>query len=401
MVRKGYKQTEVGVIPEDWEVKRLIDVVNYVDYRGKTPSKQESGVVLVTARNIKNGYIDYELSQEYVSVDQYEKIMSRGKPIIGDVLITTEAPLGNVASVDVEYIALAQRVIKYRGKDSNLKQAYLKYYLLSEKFQEILHNHSSGSTAQGIKGSVLHKLPIIITKPQEQQAIATTLSDVDTLITTLEKVITKKKAIKTATMQQLLTGKTRLPGFDEGKGYKQTEVGVIPEDWDVKELADVLKIKHGKSQHEVISPGGAYPILATGGEIGRTNTPLYSKPSVLIGRKGTINIPKYMETPFWTVDTLFYSEITETADAKFIFYKFSLIDWYTYNEASGVPSLNAATIERIKQSFPKLKKEQTAIATTLSDIDTEIFRLESRLTKSKSIKKGMMQELLTGRTRLV
>lgn len=81
-------------------------------------------------------------------------------------------------------------------------------------------------------------------------------------------------------------------------GYKQTEVGVIPEDWDIKPLGEILKIKHGKSQHEVLCRDGKFPILATGGEIGRTNTFLNDKPSVLIGRKGTIDKPKFMETPF-------------------------------------------------------------------------------------------------------
>ena len=429
---KGYKQTEVGVIPEDWELKRLIEVVDYVDYRGKTPPKQESGIILVTARNIRDGFIDYESSQEYVSEAEYDKIMRRGKPEIGDVLITTEAPLGNVAAVDNRNIALAQRVIKYRAKNKKLNQEYLKYYLLSKKFQRILQDNSSGSTAQGIKGSLLHTLPIIIATEKEQRAIATTLSDVDALIAALDKLIAKQRHLKTATMQQLLTGKKRLPRrMDNGeliidndgnpvmfgpsmdncqlsidnyqlpKGYKQTEVGVIPEDWEVKKLGQVLQIRHGRTQHEVVDSNGIYPILATGGEIGRTNTPLYSEPSVLIGRKGTIDIPYYMDTPFWTVDTLFYSEISKDADPKFIFYKFNLIDWYSYNEASGVPSLNAATIESIDQAFPPSIEEQCAIATVLSDMDAAIAALENRRAKTQAIKQGMMQELLTGKTRLI
>ena len=85
-----------------------------------------------------------------------------------------------------------------------------------------------------------------------------------------------------------------------------------------------------------------------------------------------------MDTPFWTVDTLFYSEVFNNTNAKFTFYKFNLIDWYSYNEASGVPSLNAATIENIEQAFPILKEEQEAIATVLSDMDAEIAALESR-----------------------
>jgi type I restriction enzyme S subunit len=107
-----------------------------------------------------------------------------------------------------------------------------------------------------------------------------------------------------------------------------------------------------------------------------------------------------MDTPFWTVDTLFYSEISKDADPKFIFYKFNLIDWYSYNEASGVPSLNAATIENIDQAFPSELEEQRAIATVISDMDAEISALEARRAKTQAIKQGMMQELLTGRTRL-
>ena len=120
----------------------------------------------------------------------------------------------------------------------------------------------------------------------------------------------------------------------------------------------------------------------------------------MIGRKGTIDKPRYSDKPFWTVDTLFYSEIKDCADPKFIFYKFCMIDWMQYNEASGVPSLNASTIERVLASLP-LKEEQTAVAKILSDMDTEIQVLEQRLGKTCQIKQGMMQELLTGKTRLI
>jgi type I restriction enzyme S subunit len=132
-------------------------------------------------------------------------------------------------------------------------------------------------------------------------------------------------------------------------GYKQTEMGVIPGDWEVKPIGNCLKIRHGKSQHEVVSANGEFPIYGTGGEMGKASRPLYSKPSVLIGRKGTIDAPRYLDIPFWTVDTLFYSEVADSANPKFMFYKFCMIDWYSYNEASGVPSLNARTIEGLAE----------------------------------------------------
>ena len=141
---------------EDWEQRKLIEVCDYVDYRGKTPTKTDDGIFLVTAKNVKDGFIDYNASQEYISEDDYEEVMHRGKPEIGDVLITTEAPCGNVAQVNRVNIALAQRIIKYRGLAGVVDNTYLKHYLLSPEFQKILNAKSSGGTVQGIKGSILH-----------------------------------------------------------------------------------------------------------------------------------------------------------------------------------------------------------------------------------------------------
>jgi type I restriction enzyme S subunit len=182
-------------------------------------------------------------------------------------------------------------------------------------------------------------------------------------------------------------------------GYKMTEVGVIPEDWEEMRLGQVLKVRHGKSQHKVEDKNGEYPILATGGQIGWATDYLYNKPSVLIGRKGTIDKPQYVENPFWTIDTLFYTEITKDALPKYIYYYFNTIDWYSYNEASGVPSLNASTIEKICIPLPPLP-EQQAIAEALSDVDNLITSLEKLIDKKQKIKQGTMQELLTGRKRL-
>ncbi|MFI3220864.1 MAG: restriction endonuclease subunit S [Methylococcales bacterium] len=183
-------------------------------------------------------------------------------------------------------------------------------------------------------------------------------------------------------------------------GYKQTEVGVIPDDWEVKKLGDVLKVKHGKSQKEIENINGQYPILGTGGLMGYTNHFLYDKESVLIGRKGTIDKPRFMNSPFWTVDTLFYTEIFNKYLPKYLYYKFLQVDWYSYNEASGVPSLNAKTIENIEIAIPPTKAEQAAIATALSDVDALISALNSEIAKKRLTKQGAMQELLSGKKRL-
>ena len=164
----------------------LLDLCDYVDYRGKTPSKVDSGIFLVTAKNIRKGYIDYDISKEYISEDDYEEVMHRGKPQKGDVLITTEAPLGNVAQIDNEFIALAQRVIKYRPKDKRLSSSFLKYILLGREFQIRLEKEATGATAKGIKGSKLHKMQIPVPALQKQQRIVSILDTFETSIQNLE-----------------------------------------------------------------------------------------------------------------------------------------------------------------------------------------------------------------------
>lgn len=166
-----------------WEQRKLIDICEYVDYRGKTPIKTDHGIFLVTAKNIKFGYIDYESSQEYILEEDYEEVMRRGKPEIGDVLITTEAPCGNIAQVNICDIALAQRIIKYRGHKNVIDNTYLKHYMLSSCFQMILQEKISGGTVKGIKGSILHQQYIGFPKFDEQLKIGQYFDDLDNLIT--------------------------------------------------------------------------------------------------------------------------------------------------------------------------------------------------------------------------
>jgi type I restriction enzyme, S subunit len=159
-------------------------------------------------------------------------------------------------------------------------------------------------------------------------------------------------------------------------------------------LEDLAQIKYGKDQKQVACEDGKYPILGTGGEMGRTNEFLYDKPSVLIGRKGTIDKPRFMDTPFWTVDTLFYTEVKSTAIPKWLFYKFQTINWYLYNEASGVPSLSGSTIYKIPISIPSLP-EQKRIASFFTVLDKKISELKQKKNLLEQYKKGVMQKIFS------
>ena len=168
--------------------------------------------------------------------------------------------------------------------------------------------------------------------------------------------------------------------------------------WEEKTIGDILKIKHGKDQKGIEVENGKYPILGTGGVIGRTNTPICTWSCVLIGRKGTIDKPQYMDIPFWTVDTLFYSKSEKNNDPKYEFYLFQTINWMKYNEASGVPSLSAKTIQSIKVKVPSLP-EQTKIADFLSTVDDKIQNQQDKITHLENIKKGFMQKIFSRKIR--
>lgn len=179
--------------------------------------------------------------------------------------------------------------------------------------------------------------------------------------------------------EELLVPKLRFKEFNSE--YKKYKIG------------DTLKVKSGKDQKSIECINGTYPILGTGGQIGTTNSFLYDKPSVLIGRKGTINKPQYMTTPFWTVDTLFYTDIKEEFNTKYIFYAFQNINWKKYDESTGVPSLSCKTIEEILYYIPN-KDEQDKISTFITLLDKKIELQNQKIEALKIYKKGLMQKLI-------
>lgn len=162
----------LGDVPAGW---RLLPFTKYVeesaDYRGATPEKKDSGVFLVTAKNVRVGFIDYETSREYVDLNDYSKIMRRGLPKLGDLLLTTEAPLGNAALIDREDIALAQRIIRFRMPKQVFVSEFVLHSVLAGYFQDQLKIRSTGSTAEGIKASKLHQLRILCPPLAEQNQI--------------------------------------------------------------------------------------------------------------------------------------------------------------------------------------------------------------------------------------
>jgi type I restriction enzyme S subunit len=202
----------LGEIPAHWEVKPFTKyVVQKSDYRGKTPEKVASGVFLVTARNVRMGLIDYECSQEFVAQDEYDEIMRRGLPRKGDVLLTTEAPLGNVALVDREEIALAQRIIRFRMNAKQFDSRFTLFAMMCDYFQAQLLSLSTGSTAEGLKASKLSMLRLVAPPLTEQYVIVELLdretARIDALVAKVRDAIERLRELRTALVSAAVTGK--------------------------------------------------------------------------------------------------------------------------------------------------------------------------------------------------
>ncbi len=245
VVPKGYKRTEVGVIPEDWEVVTVGKMIqlgmiekpldgNHGNIHPKSSDYVNSGIPFVMANNLKNGKVDYSNCVHITKAQADSLLKGFAKP--GDVLLTHKATIGSTAIVDkipFEYIMLTPQVTYYRVSDkSKLNNIYLRQYFDSSSFQETLKSLSGGGTRSYIGISAQHVLPIILPSTiTEQQAIAAALSDADALIESLEQLIAKKRQVKQGAMQELLTGKRRLPGFS-GK-------------WETRKVEDFAEVFSG------------------------------------------------------------------------------------------------------------------------------------------------------------
>ena len=375
------KQTEIGLIPEDWEIFKLNEISGVTRLAGYEYSKYwkekvNGEIIGLRGFNIgKNKIIERDLV--YIS-DELSKKLIRSRLFINDIIYPCVGTIGNAAVIlENDKYHIQQNIAKITPKTQKIYPFYLSHFLMSDFGLKEIERFNGSSSQPNILVGSLRQYNICCPPLAEQEAIAAALSDCDAWIESLEAVIAKKRLIKQGAMQELLTPK---------------------EDWVEKKLGEVLEFGSGKDYKHLQS--GEIPVYGTGGVMTYVNHHLYEGDSVGIGRKGTIDKPVFLTGKFWTVDTLFFTHSFYNSHPKYIYYQFQLIQWKEYNEASGVPSLNKNTLEQIEITIPCLS-EQTHIATILSDMDAELEALEQQLHKARQIKQGMMQELLTGRVRLV
>ena len=387
MKETKFKNTEIGRIPEDWETCTILSqsnklVVAFVGTCEKYYTNKGEGVMMLRTGDLKERSIDYT-NIKYISYS-FHNANKKSQLKKGDILIARHGSNGHGVIYDKNDEANSLNFVIVHLIDNEYLNSYLVYCLDTNIVREQIEAATAGSTQKVINTKAIGEL--IVPKPNilEQQRIASALTSIDNLISSLGKLIEKKKNIKQGAMQQLLTGKIRLKEFNEP--------------WVEKKLGELFEIGNGKDYKNLKS--GPIPVFGTGGLMTYVNEYLYDGETICIGRKGTIDKPQYHKGKIWTVDTLFYTYRFKDINVKYLYYLSTTINWNEYNTATGVPSLTSQNILKIKVVLP-LEEEQQAIATILTKMDDEITALEAKKAKYEAIKQGMMQQLLTGKIRLI
>ena len=376
-VRTGYKKTEAGVIPEDWVVLQFSEHFNI--YAGgdvpkhslsQTPSESHPYPIFANALQ-NNGLYGY--TNERRSKTDSLTITARGylghaeyrnQPFFPIVRLLVLEPIGGLDARFTAYVVNDR--VKFPIESTGVPQL---------------------TAPQVGKYSVASPHTLV-----EQRAIATALSDVDALLTAQDKLIAKKSDIKQAVMQQLLTGKQRLPGFSGA--------------WEVKSLGEIAHIKTGSRNNQDKVEDGEYPFFVRSASVERINSYSHDCEAILIPGEGGIgSIFHYISGRFdihqrvYAI-TQFSAEVSGKYIYLFMTQKFGAHAMQNSVKAT-VDSLRLPTFQNFEVALPPTIDEQIAIARVLTDMDTELTVLEKQRDKTRALKQGMMQELLTGRIRLV
>jgi type I restriction enzyme S subunit len=396
-VPPGYKRTEVGVIPDDWEAIPLGElfafknglnkarrffgfgtpIVNYMDVYDHPGLRigDLHGRVSLSSHEIKN----FEVRQGDVFFTRTSETVEE----IGVAAVMLEQPTNTVFS---------GFVLRARPKHDMLDDAYKQYCFTTPGVRSQVVSTSTYTTRALTNGRSLSAVCVAVPARAEQRAIAEALSDVDGLLEALEALIAKKRAIKQAAMQQLLTGKTRLPGFNGT--------------WETKRLGDVAHIKTGSRNNEDKVPDGQYPFFVRSERVECINTYSHDCEAILVPGEGRIgDIFHYVKGRFDVHQRVYaITRFAQEVSGEFVYFYMAMRfgAWAMQNTVKAtVDSLRLPTFRNFTMEIPRTIGEQIAIATVLSDMDAEIAALERRRDKTRAIKQGMMQQLLTGRIRLL
>lgn len=335
----------------EWKEVTLGEITTLViDYRGKTPLKlgsswSDSGYRALSAKNIKTGQIVAEDSIRFVDEDLYKKWM-KDEVERGDILITSEAPFGQIYYWDSdEKIVLSQRLFDVR-LNNEVCHKYVYYFMTSHRYQKDLEGRATGTTVTGLRQPELLKSTILLPSLKAQRSIASILSSLDRKIELNNKINADLEEMAQAIFKNWFVD---FEPFKDGK-FVDSELGMIPEGWKVGCLGDLITIKYGKDHKKL--DDGTFPVYGSGGFMRFVNSWLYNGESVLIPRKGTLDNIMYVCEKFWTVDTMFFSVPKMDYVMKYVYNYIKRFDFSKMNEGTSVPSNTAARLNKMPILIP-------------------------------------------------
>ena len=412
-VRPGYKQTEVGVIPEDWEAVPVGDHFTFKNGLNKARQFFGRGTPIVNYMDVfakPSLRIDEIVGQVDVSPNELNAYNVRK----GDVFFTrTSETVEEIGTASVmldepERTVYSGFVLRARPINDSLDDSFKAYCFSPRYFREQVIARASYTTRALTNGRSLSAALLARPPLPEQRAIATALSDVDALLAALDQLITKKRDLKQAAMQQLLTGQTRLPGFNGGweisalKRFVRTFI-VPMRDKPKRLTGDIpwCRIEDFDGMYLADSRSGQGVDTAT---IRSMNLKVYPAGTLLVSCSANLGRCAIAARPLVSNQTFIGLEVDDRAASNVFFYYLMTFEADRLNSVSSGTTISYLPRQKFQEFAvfaPLDKHEQVAIAAVLFDMDAEIVALEARRDKTRDLKKGMMQELLTGRTRFL
>ncbi|HIQ54780.1 MAG TPA: restriction endonuclease subunit S [Pseudomonas pachastrellae] len=373
-VKVGQVQTDVGLIPMDWNITRIDAHCSIKTGSRNTQDKVEGGA-----------YPFYVRSQQVERINSYsydgEAVLTAGDGV----------GTGKVFHYINGKFDVHQRVYRISDFSDHLHGRYF-FYQFSTRFYERIMSMTAKSSVDSVRMEMIAGMQIPLPPVHEQAAIASALDDIDALLSSLDQLIAKKRDIQQASMQQLLTGQRRLPRFSD--------------EWKVKRLGEIANIKTGSKNNQDKIEDGEYPFYVRSATVERINSYSHDCEAILVPGEGNIgSIFHYVNGKFDVHQRVYaITQFAENVSGKYV-HLYMSVHFGSHamqnSVKATVDSLRLPTFQVFEVLLPPTKEEQAAIAEVLTNMNTELATLEARRDKARQIKQGMMQELLTGRIRLL
>lgn len=402
-IREGYKETEIGVIPEDWECKKLSEVVDVRDGTHDSPKQIDSGIPLITSKNLKNGKID--LSEiTYISVDDHINISKRSKVDKGDIIFAMIGTIGNPVIIDLDYEFSIKNVALLKFNKTQISNVLIKNLIDSNIIKNQFAQKRAGGVQKFVSLGLIRNIEIPIPPLPEQQRIAEILSTTDSYIEKLDKTIEDYQLLKKGMMKKLLT---------EGIGhteFKETEIGRIPKEWVVKKIEDITEILDSKrkplNSSERNTMKGDIPYYGANGVVDYVNSFLFDDDLILLAEDGG-NFSDYANRPIayrvtgksWVNNHAHILKPLKNVDFDWVFYSLQHKDITDFIQGGTRAKLNQKDLRRIMIAIPP-KEEQVLYSKALIDIDERISLFTLEREDFIELKKSLMEKLLTGKIRV-